>query len=44
MGRKQFNFMAGNFSNCTTEEINRFIIETNKLDGELDNVKRNSKV
>ena len=44
VGRKQFNFMAGNFSNCTTEEINRFIIETNKLDGELDNVKRNSKV
>ena len=44
VGRKQFNFMAGNFSNCTTEEINRFVIETNKLDGELDNVKRNSKV
>lgn len=44
VGRKQFNFMAGNFSNCTTEEINRFVIETNKLDGELENVKRNSKV
>lgn len=40
IGRKQFNFMAGNFSNCTTEEINKFVIETNKLNGDLKNVKR----
>lgn len=44
VGRKQFNFMAGNFSACTNEEINRFVIETNKLDGDLENVKRNSKL
>lgn len=44
IGRKQFNFMAGNFSNCTTEEVNRFVIETNKLNGILENVKRVSEV
>lgn len=43
-GRKQFNFMAGNFSACSNEKINSFVIETNKLVGNLENVKRNSKL
>lgn len=41
VGRRQFNFMADNFSNCSDEEINRFVIETNKLCGVLNNVKKN---
>lgn len=43
-GRKQFNFMAGNFSDCTMEEINSFVIETNKLVGDVEDVKRTSKM
>ena len=30
--------------NLTVDEINRFVIETNKLDGILNNVKRNNKL
>ena len=30
--------------NLTVDEINRFVIETNKLDGFLNNVKRNNKL
>ena len=44
VGRKQFNFMAGNFSVCTNEEINRLVIETNKLGGDFENVKKPSKL
>lgn len=40
VGRKQFNFMTDNFSNCPNEEINRFVIETNKLCGDLNDVKK----
>ena len=44
VGRKQFNFMAVNFSVCTNEEINRLVIETNKLGGDFENVKKPSKL
>ena len=30
-GRKQFNFTAGNFSKCSDDAINNFVIKTNKL-------------
>lgn len=36
-GRKQFNYQSGNYSNCTSEEINGFIIKTLNLNnGEKD--------
>ena len=44
VGRKQFNFTAGNFSACTSEEINKLVIETNKLGGDFENVKRPSRL
>lgn len=33
-GRQQFNFTAGNFSNCPTRDIENFVILTNKLGDE----------
>ena len=41
--RKQFNFTAGNFSACTNEQLNKFIIETSKLEEE-DYVRTNKKM
>ena len=36
-GRQQFNFMAGNYSLCTSEEIEKFVIDTNNLNDEKSN-------
>ena len=36
-GRQQFNFMAGNYSLCTSEEIEKFVINTNNLNDEKSN-------
>lgn len=33
-GRQQFNFTAGNFSNCPAKDIENFVILTNKLGDE----------
>ncbi len=40
-GRNQFNFTAGNFSECSDNMINELIIKTNELSEELTNAKRN---
>lgn len=40
-GRKQFNFTAGNFSNCSQEEINKFVIKTNQLGERKSNDEQN---
>lgn len=40
-GRQQFNFMAGNYSLCTSEEIEKFVIDTNNLNN-LNNEKSNN--
>ncbi len=42
-GRKQFNFTAGNFSNCPDEIINELIIKTNQI-GEEYQYEGNQKV
>ncbi len=42
-GRKQFNFTAGNFSNCDQEIINDLIIKTNEL-GEKISYDKKSKI
>lgn len=42
-GRKQFNFTAGNYSNCDDETIKKLIIETNELGNTYEN-RRNKKM
>lgn len=42
-GRMQFNFTAGNFSNCPDEIINELIIKTNKT-GEEQQYEENTRV
>lgn len=34
-GRQQFNFMAGNYSLCSTEKVEKFMIDTNNLNDEM---------
>lgn len=41
-GRQQFNFMAGNYSLCSTEEIEKFVIDTNNLNNLNDEKSKNS--
>lgn len=41
-GRQQFNFMAGNYSLCTSEEIEKFVIDTNNLNNFNDEKSNNS--
>lgn len=36
-GRQQFNFMAGNYSLCSTEKVEKFMIDTNNLNDEMSN-------
>lgn len=42
-GRRQFNFTAGNFSNCPEEIINELIIKTNQI-GEEQQYEENTRV
>ena len=41
-GRQQFNFMAGNYSLCSTEEIEKFVIDTNNLNNLNNEKSKNS--
>lgn len=43
LGRKQFNFTAGNYSNCDTKILRQLIIETNEL-GNTNENRRNRKM
>lgn len=43
LGRKQFNFTAGNYSNCDTNLIKELVIKTNEL-GSIYEDKRNRKL
>ena len=43
-GRKQFNFTAGNFSECSNDFIEELIIKTNNFGEENNNDKRNKKM